>query len=117
MYIRFNELKKLKYGWLDGIGKPLDSSSLDWLSNKFQQNYPDDKLPLPHFYPTPEGNIQAEWSINGWESSLEIDMIKHQGEWHSLMLTTEEEINHILNLEKSEDWTWFVETITNQIKS
>ena len=44
--------------------------------------FPDD-LPLPYIYPTPEGGIQAEWSLDGREIEVEIDLNTREGECHS----------------------------------
>jgi len=80
--VRIDELRLLKDGWLDGEGLAPDPEGLSWLANAFDTSFPDD-LPLPYLYPTPEGGIQAEWSLDGREIELEIDLKTREGECRS----------------------------------
>ena len=101
---RIAELKLLKDGWLDGKGKALGSNSLDWLSESFDQLY-DQKLPLPRLFPTPEGNIQAEWVFNEWEISLEIDLTTKISEYQAVNTASLKEINDTYDLNDSNSWS------------
>ena len=101
---RLYELRELKNGWLDGEGLVPAPDFLDWLSERFDILYPDD-LPLPHIYPTVEGNVQAEWSLSHNEISLSIDCASHAGEWHVLNTDTNAESSEPLNLADDNDWT------------
>ena len=101
---RLYELRELKNGWLDGEGLVPAPDFLDWLSERFDILYPDD-LPLPHIYPTVEGNVQAEWSLSHNEISLSIDCASHAGEWHVLNMDTNAESSEPLNLADDNDWT------------
>ena len=107
---RLDELRNIKDGWLDGYGKAPDHQGLDWFSQSFQRYYPDD-LQLPHIYPTPEGGIQAEWSLATYESSLEVDLSNRTGEWHSLDVSTNDSTLLNLNLGAADDWDWFTREI------
>ena len=69
---RFEDLKKLKDGWLDGAGRAPSHEGLDWLARVLKDRYPD-YLPRPYAYPVPDGGIQLEWSIKRQEISLEVD--------------------------------------------
>ena len=100
---RLYELRELKNGWLDGEGVVPDLNFLGWLSERFDLFYPDD-LPLPHIYPTVEGNVQAEWSLLPNEISLSIDCASHASEWHVLNTDTNAEILESLNLADDNDW-------------
>lgn len=80
---RLDDLRVLKDGWLDGAGIALPSAGLDWLTGAFEELYPDD-VPLPYLYPTESGGVRAEWSLEGFEVSLEIDLSGKVGEWDSL---------------------------------
>ncbi len=66
---RVDELRALKDGWLEGEGKSLRSEGLDWLVTACASHYPE-RTPLPHLYPTPEGDIRAEWSNDRWDLAL-----------------------------------------------
>ncbi|MFH1136218.1 MAG: hypothetical protein V1816_09045 [Pseudomonadota bacterium] len=111
---RLEELKALRHGWLDGKkGFAPDKTGLDWLADMFQRNYPDELTP-PYLYPTAEGGVQAEWSVNGWEISLEIDLYQQQGQWHALDMSNEQEEEKTLNLTESADWQWLATRITQR---
>jgi hypothetical protein len=101
---RVEELKLLKDGWLDGKGKALGSNSLKWLSDSFDQLY-DQKLPLPRLFPTPEGNIHAEWVFNEWEISLEIDLTTKISEYQAVNTASLKEINDTYDLNDSNSWS------------
>ena len=88
--VRVEELKLLRPGWLEGSGVVPDRAGLDWLAVALGEFYPDD-LPLPHLYPTVEGLVRAEWSMDGSEASLEIDLASHRAAWHSLNLDDDTE--------------------------
>ncbi|MBD3377256.1 hypothetical protein GF406_19670 [candidate division KSB1 bacterium] len=100
---RLDELSRLSDGWLDGRGRALDAQGLQWLGNSFSANL-DSQLPLPYLYPTAEGGVQAEWSINKWEVSLEIDLIQESGEYQALNIETDEVQDFRYDLNNSEDW-------------
>ncbi len=109
---RLEEFKAIRHGWLDGKkGFAPNKDSLDWLADAFQRHYPDE-IPLPYLYPTAEGGVQAEWSFDVWEATLEIDIDHYRGEWHLLEMISEEEEVHSLNLNESEDWQWLVSEIS-----
>lgn len=81
------DLAQLEDGWLDGDGLAPDREALAWLADRFERCWPRD-LPLPYLYPTPEGGVQAEWSLPPHEISLEVDLGARMGEWHALNLVT-----------------------------
>ena len=59
----------------DGKGKAPGKQEFEWLGNTFETNF-SPYLPLPYMYPTPEGGIMAEWTINKIrEISLDVSII------------------------------------------
>jgi hypothetical protein len=112
---RLEELRLLKDGWLDGKGIAPDNSGLDWLSNIFEEKYPD-HLPLPLIFPTAEGCVLVEWSINDNEISIEIDLSNHTGNWHSLNLTSDKEVSAELGLDTNDAWEFIITEISNLIE-
>ena len=102
---RIEDLRLLKDGWFEGRGRGLDCDGLNWLSQAFDRHYPDE-LPYPYLYPTPEGGLRAEWSIEPHEISLEIDLSSHSGVWHCLNMENDEPNERVLNLDKDDDWQW-----------
>ncbi|MFP4193163.1 MAG: hypothetical protein ACLFU6_13965 [Candidatus Hydrogenedentota bacterium] len=107
---RLEELRSLQDGWLEGEGRAPSHEGLDWIAKAFTQHYPDD-LCLPHVYPTPEGGIQAEWSLESNEVTLEMDLAAHTGEWHVVNLAGDTEQSRVLNLDDVNDWKWLINQI------
>ena len=107
---RLDELRELEDGWLEGSGQAPNNTGLDWLAHSFQSYYPPSRQ-LPYAYPTPEGGIQLEWSLGTKEVSIEIDLLHHFGEWHSLDLTTDRSDVKSLNLDEPSAWNWVAEQI------
>lgn len=107
---RLDELRALRDGWLEGRGRAPMSVGLDWLSRAFDQHYPDD-LPPPYLYPTEEGGVRAEWSLEPHDVSLEIDLRAQRGEWHALNTDTDEETSQTRDLSDENGWKWIVEQV------
>lgn len=103
---RVNELAELKNGWLNGKGLAPEKSALDWLARSFAMNF-DPDLPLPYLYPTPEGGIQAEWSIANWEVTLDINLQQKTAEYQALQLLNQRCDECVLNLAEQGDWQEF----------
>ena len=100
----------LRDGWLDGKGAAPAVASLDWIAAAFEERYPDD-LRLPYLFPTPSGQLMAEWSLASWSLSLEIDPPAKRGSWHGLNLTTDEEIERNLDLSDGGEWNWLADQV------
>jgi hypothetical protein len=101
---RLEELAVLHDGWLDGEGVAPDKSGLLWFNSEFQ-NYFDDQNPLPRIYPTISGGIQAEWTINQSEISLEIDLNKKTGIYHIWNMLSDTEENTFIDFNNREGWS------------
>jgi hypothetical protein len=108
--LRLAELAKLKDGWLDGKGRAAAKEKLDWLASSFHAWF-DAGLPLPYLYPTAEGGIQAEWTLSGWEVSLEIDLETQQGDYQAFNLRSDECNEFSLSLRESEGWNHLNEAL------
>jgi hypothetical protein len=107
---QLEELKVLKDGWYDGKGYAPPADGLDWLAEAVNERYAD-SLPLPYVYPVAEGGVRLEWSFGPNEVSLEIDLGRRAGEWHSLNLETDDEEARPLKLDTKDDWGWIVERL------
>jgi hypothetical protein len=83
--LRLEKMAAIGNGWLDGKGVAPDKNKLVWLAEQFDAHF-DDNLPLPFLYPTAEGGVQAEWTLNNNEVSLEIDLENMQAEYQALNL-------------------------------
>jgi len=63
---RFDELAALPAGWLDGEGVALDAVVLD-RARRILAELLNFDVPQPRVFPTPEGGVQAEWTVAGHE--------------------------------------------------
>ena len=113
---RLEELKGLQEGWFNGEGKPLDDAALDWLSDRFEQLYPDD-LRLPYVFPTVEGNVLAEWSFSLHKITLDINLETHESEWYVLNMHDSSEEERLFNLDDDGSWMLMAEKIHSLIGS
>lgn len=107
---RLDDLRGIKNGWLDGRGLAPSPRGLDWLARCFESYYPD-VLPPPYLYPTAEGGMQAEWSLGTHEITLEIDLDRQAGEWHSLDTRTQADEWKEVDLAQPEVWSLIAEEI------
>jgi hypothetical protein len=101
--LRLEQMAALKDGWLDGKGKALDKDKLTWLAAMFDAHF-DGDLPLPYLYPTAEGGVQAEWTVNGSEVSLEINLETRQAEFQALNLKDDSCSEFTIALDNREGW-------------
>ena len=108
--VRIDELKLLKRGWLDGKGEALEAQKLERVVEMFQNHYADDAK-LPYLFPTPEGNLLAEWPLRENSVSLEIDLSTRVADWHVLNLVTDDEETKQYNLGEPESWKLIAEAI------
>jgi len=102
---RLEELAQLQDGWLDGKGRAPDRASLVRLAQAFDERFSTD-LPLPHLYPTPEGGVQAEWTLGSWEVSLEITLPNLASEYQAVHTVTGETREHALLLAAEDGSGW-----------
>lgn len=80
LMLRFDELRRLEDGWLDGEGLAPFREGLDRVATMFNWYWPEN-IEYPRIFPTPEGNILFEWD-NG--SSLEILLKDLHGDFIAL---------------------------------
>ena len=103
---QLDDFRGMRAGWLDGEGLAPSQAGLDWLADRFDRCYPND-VPLPYLYPTPEGGVQAEWSLGTREVSLNVNLSTHRAEWAWVDVLTDAEAERTLNLDDVADWNWF----------
>ena len=108
---RLDEFRSMKDGWLEDGGVAPAHTGLDWLSAAFESNFPDD-LPLPNVFPTPEGEIEAEWSLGNQSVILGINLADHQGDWLQFdRQQPDDEHSRELDLNQDDDWEWVTREI------
>jgi predicted helicase len=106
---RMKKLEDLSDGWLDGEGKALSKTGIQWFKDQFNQFFKN--APTPKIYPTPEGGLSLEWQINRHDISLEINLEDHTAYWHSLNLDKKQSKDKDLELNKSDQWQWIIEQL------
>lgn len=112
---QLDELAALPDGWLDGDGAALDRVGLEWFGAKFADLYPAD-LPPAYLYPTPEGGLQVEWSVNSCELALEVDLKSRIGEWYETGPGDHSDAFE-LDLDKCSDWARFENRVRTMMGS
>lgn len=111
IFARLDEFNAIRHGWLDGKkGFAPSAKGLAWLADCFKSYYPDE-LTAPYLYPTAEGGVQAEWSTNTHEISLDINIDSRTAQWHALEMTSEQEDCRELDLASPEYWLWLMEQL------
>lgn len=101
--LRLDEFAQYKSGWLDGKGLAFEKAKLERLVTYFDRYYPDE-LPLPHLYPTAEGAILAEWTMDGWEISLEIDLTSLKADYQAFNVETGDAQETAIELNNDNGW-------------
>lgn len=104
--LRLESLSKLHDGWLDGTGLAPDKEQLKRLAAAFETRF-DPELPLPYLYPTPEGGVQAEWSLNegAWSVTLEVALQDMEAEYQAMNLRTQQSEDQTFPLSTEDGWT------------
>ena len=102
---QLDELRRLRDGWLDGDGIAPSRTGLGWLAECLARRYPA-AAPVPYIYPTPDGGVQAEWTLGCREISLCIDLSSHAAEWFSVDLNTDVVAERVLHLDDAAAWAW-----------
>ena len=112
---RLDELWNMQDGWLNSDGVAPSQDGLDWLNSSFECHFPMG-LPLPYIFPTPEGGIEAEWSIGRYSVMFEIDMDSKQGDWLRFDKQSDEEDARLLDMGGSGKWEWVVSEIRHLVE-
>ncbi len=100
---RLEEIGLLNKGWYDGEGVGFNTSELNRFHVLFENHFATD-LPLPNIFPTPEGQIQLEWSIGDHEASIEVNLQSLEGEFDILDCDSDESEEAHLNLNSEDAW-------------
>ena len=112
---RLEELRDMKDGWLDGDGNAPSRVGIDWLASSIERHFPAD-LPSPYIFPTPEGGVEAEWSIGRYSVIFEVDLDSRQGDWLRFDKQSDDEDARLLDLDDSDKWEWVVSEIRRLVE-
>lgn len=74
MSVRLDELGRLPEGWLEGEGQSISREGLQRLTVVLDQLVNSKGLRPPFLYPTPDGQVRAEWSFKDHEVSATFDL-------------------------------------------
>lgn len=109
---RFDELRKLEDGWLDGEGRAPRPKDLEWLEAalaNMMRKHPG--FPCGRVYPTEEGGVIVEWTTDAHDASLEVDLSARSGRWHDLNLLQGHERCCGLDLSDAASWSFVGRTL------
>lgn len=98
---RLSDLKNLEDGWFENQGIAPSTEKLTKLSELFDLYYTEDE-PLPYIYPTLDGNLELEWTINNVELILEIDLSSLIG--NLLIIKGDKDSEYSLDLNFPSGW-------------
>lgn len=122
-HAQLDSMRHLEDGWADGISyipnkgkcetKAPSQTGLDWLAGALNSRYPED-LPKPYLYPTPEGGVQAEWTLGNNEIVFEIDIDSHSAYWLWFNRTSDDDDERELDLDDAKVWEWLVAEIRSK---
>jgi hypothetical protein len=115
IFAQIEDLRQLKDGWLNGEGLAPSKQGLDWIAKTLDRYFTDKTA--PYIYPTPDGGVQAEWSIGHLEISLNINIKAHSAYWHSLDLNNSNVLEKHLNLNNQNDWEWIKSFILSRLNN
>jgi hypothetical protein len=101
--LRLEQIAQLKDGWLDGNGRVRSKEKLEWLKEALESKF-SSGLPLPYLYPTAEGGIQAEWRVNEWFITLEVNPDTREGEYQALNVNSDATKDLELRLDQAQGW-------------
>ena len=87
---RLAELKSLEAGWHDGIGSAYDHTFLDAAKAFLTALVIDSEIPSPFIYPSPDGTLEAEWSLGYWEISASFEWSQKRLFLHATQVEGEE---------------------------
>lgn len=76
---QIESLAELPDAWYDAESHKYNREELEWLRATLDGIVRAFKLPTPYVYPTPEGNVRAEWSIGGSEVVAELSLSERTG--------------------------------------
>lgn len=100
---RFGKLAFLEPGWLDGKGSALPAAELLWAKEIIFGLMVDGSLPKPRLYPTPAGDIEAEWSHEAWEVSATIVLKEHVASVTVVNVDTDDDDDGDFNLDSEDE--------------
>lgn len=110
---RFDEISKLEKGWHDGGGEPLNANALGDFANTLIDHFPD-SLPLPHVFPTPDGDLSLEWEAVG-DPTVLVDFIEKKAYFHAFDKDNTD-IEEEFELPSSDNYFYFFNFLLNHIK-
>lgn len=106
---RFEMLASVEPGWLDGKGNALPAAELPWAKDLIFEVMVEGGIPKPRLYPTPAGDIEAEWSHEAWEVSATIMLKKHVASVTAVNVDTNAEGEGDFNLDSDDERAEFVD--------
>lgn len=80
---RFDGLRSLRPGWLDGYGLAPSHDGLAWLERELSRAMAAGAISTVHIYPSEEGLIVAEWDFGPWGVTVDFNVAARTAWCHS----------------------------------
>lgn len=104
---RLNELALLEAGWCDGGGILPDREGLNWFRAAWE-SFERDAMPQPYIYPTEDGGIQLEWTIDNREISAEVNLAAKTAVLRSVDVVTGDMKENEADLSSEAGWNTLI---------
>jgi hypothetical protein len=98
-----SSLAKLEPGWFDGDGTAYDPVQLAWVSEQLAAVVSRCQLPGPYVYPTPEGDVRAEWSTAHWEVSVSFVLDTREARLFAASVDSDEFVERTVTVDGATD--------------
>lgn len=98
---RFEELREIQNGWMDGAGEAPDAEVLEEVASHIVLDFPENAA-LPAIVPTPEGNLLFEWD-NQMDPSVDFILSENKAVFHAFR-PDGSDVEETLDLTKDDSW-------------
>ena len=111
---RLDDLLLVRDGWLDGEGVGPDPDGIRWLADLWPITMPSD-IEDPYAYPSADGNLQLEWSLDRQDVSATINLSAKTGALMAQHLDNPEQWEEEeVDLNDTQGWVTFAEFLHRQ---
>jgi hypothetical protein len=99
---RLDEISATPAGWFEN-DNPAPSGNAVATMRQLMSEITANIDPLPSYlYPTPDGGVTVEWSVDGWEASATVPIGGHSIEFHAVNSVSMTEISFVAEAVQSE---------------
>jgi len=86
---QIDSLRSLPDRWFDDDSREFHPGALKWLGQLLGEVQAAFGLPTPYVYPTPDGQVRAEWPGTEWEVIVQVDLQKREAALTAVKLVSD----------------------------